>query len=272
MPSKLRTIEEAARLVHDGCRLGFGGQPALARRPMAFVRELVRQGRRDLHVFNMIGGLEVDMLLGAGAIASTNCCYVGLDELGPSPFFQRAAVGGSAEIVEYSEFTLVASLRAAGMDLPFLPWKTGWGSEVVERHGWGTIRCPYTGLELVAVPSNPLDVAAIQVVRCDESGNVELPYPLEVSYDFDYLVSRAATRVIVCAEHVEPISDPTRVAMIGREVSCVVHAPRGAWPCGIGTEYPVDGRHLLERYLPATATPEAFAAYLDEHVFGEPGT
>ena len=266
---KLRSLAEAARLVPDGARIGFGGSNALWRRPMAFVRELIRQERRDLAVYNMIGGLEVDLLLGAGSVAATHCCYVGLDEFGHAPHFQRAAVAGAVEINEYSEFTFVAGLRAAGMALPFLPWKTAWGTEVVERQGWHTIRCPYTGVELLAVPANRLDVAVIHAARCDAQGNVELPYPLDFIYDFDYLLARAADVVIVCAERVEPIIDATRVAMIAREVDCVVHAPRGAWPCGVASLYPVAGEHV-SAYVRA-ARGDDFAAYLEQFVHAGEG-
>jgi glutaconate CoA-transferase subunit A len=214
----------------------------------------------------MIGGLEVDLLLGAGALASTNCCYVGLDEFGQSAHFQRAAQSGEVEISEYTEFTFVAGLRAAGAGLPFMPWKTGWGSEVVERLGWKTVRCPYTDVELLAVPAIELDVAVIHASRCDRNGNVELSHPLDFIYDFDYLIARAAKRVIVCAERVEPIPDPTRIAMIGREVDCVVHAPGGGWPGGVASFYQVDGEHLDGEYLPASTSPEAFAEYLDRVV------
>jgi glutaconate CoA-transferase subunit A len=264
--NKLTSLSEAAGLVADGARIGFGGQPALSRRPMAFVRELIRQGRRDLHVFNMIGGLEIDLLLGAGSISSTHCSYVGLGDLGQSPHFQVAAREGSIEIDELSEFTLVASLRAAGMDLPFMPWKTAWGSEVVSRQNWKTITCPYTGVELLAVPATRLDVVVLQVSRCDAAGNVELPATLELSYDFDHLIARAASRVVVCSERVEPIADPSRVAMIAREVDCVVHAPHGAWPCGLGGEYGPDLEHMASTYLPATCDPVLFSDYLREHV------
>jgi glutaconate CoA-transferase subunit A len=265
------TLAEACDLVSDGDRIGFGGSNALWRRPLAFARELVRQGRRDLHVFNMIGGLEVDLLIGAGAVASTNTCYVGLDEFGHSPHFQRAARDGSVEIHEYSEFTFMASLRAAGMALPFIPWKTAWGSEVVERLGWKTIRCPYTDVEMLAVPANPLDVAVIQAVRADAGGNVELSQPLDFIYDFDYTISRAAERVIVCAERVEPMLDSSRTAMIGREVDCVVHAPGGGWPCGVASHYQVDAAHISQSYLPATIDAESFAAYIEDVVTpGEP--
>jgi glutaconate CoA-transferase subunit A len=268
---KRATLAEAAAFIADGDRIGFGGSNALWRRPLAFARELVRQGRRDLHVFNMIGGLEVDLLIGAGAVASTNTCYVGLDEFGHSPHFQRAARTGEIEINEYSEFTFMASLRAAGMGLPFIPWKTAWGSEVVERLGWKTVTCPYTDVELLAVPANPLDVAVIQAVRVDQGGNVELSQPLDFIYDFDYTISRAAKRVIVCAERIEPLRDASRTAMIGREVDCVVHAPGGGWPCGVASRYQVDAAHLNETYLPATVDEESFAAYIEEVVnAGEP--
>jgi glutaconate CoA-transferase subunit A len=266
--SKITSLTDAAALVEDGCRLGFGGQPALYRRPMAFVRQLVRDGRRRLHLFNQIGGLEVDLLLGAGAVASTNCCYVGLDDLGQSPHFQRAAREHRAHISEYTEFTLVASLRAAGMGLPFIPWKTGWGTEVAERQGWRTIACPYTGMELLAIPANRLDVAVVQVRRCDEFGNVERPAPLDISHDFDELICRAADRVIVCAEVVEPLADLSRTGLAAPEVTCVVHAPRGAWPCGMSGAYPPDLAHLAQHHLPAAASDAAFAHYLEDFVAG----
>ena len=268
---KVRSLAAAAREVADGDRIGFGGSNALWRRPLAFARELVRQRRTGLHAFNMLGGLEVDLLLGAGALASTNCCYVGLDDLGQSEHFQRAAREHSVEINEYTEFTFVAGLRAAGMDLPFMPWKSAWGSEVVERLGWETIVCPYTGAELLAVPATELDVAVILVPRADPAGNVELSNPPDFIGDFDLLVARAARRVIVCAEEVGPVREPTQIAMIGREVDTVVHTPRGGWPGGMAGRYQVDARHMAERYLPATADPAAFRAYLDEFVApGEP--
>jgi len=263
---KLRSLADAARLVPDGARIGFGGSNALWRRPMAFVRELVRQGRRDLAVHNMIGGLEVDLLIGAGAVAATHCCYVGLDEFGHAPHFQRAAADGTVEIREYSEFTFVAGLRAAGMDLPFMPWKTAWGTEVVQRQGWRTIRCPYTGMELLAVPANRLEVAVIHAVRCDADGNVERAQPLDFIHDFDHTIARAADVVIVCAETVGPIPDATRVALIGREVDCVVHTPRGAWPCGVASQYPVAGEHV-DAYVRA-AREDRFGAYLEAFVLG----
>ena len=120
--SKVISIEAAARLVQPGARIAFGGGGGMMRRPMGFCRELVRQRARELHVFQFLAGLETDLLIGARAVASTNAAYVGLLEYGPAPNFSRIVPEGSFKVNEYSEFLLIAVLRAADMGLPFLPW------------------------------------------------------------------------------------------------------------------------------------------------------
>ncbi|NUT55236.1 MAG: CoA transferase subunit A, partial [Thermoleophilia bacterium] len=258
----------AVGLVQDGDRIGFGGGNALWRRPLAVTRELVRAGARDLRVCNMIGGLEIDMLLGAGCVAETNCCHLALDEFGQSEHLQRAARDGSVQIREWSEFTFVAALRAAGMGLSFLPWRTAWGSDVARLQRWATVTCPYEGTEMLAVPALDLDVAVIHAVQADAAGNVALADPPDFIHDYDLIVARAARCVIVSAERVAPIEDATRIALIGREVDCVVEAPHGAWPGGVASQYGVDGEHMGREYVPATASPEAFRAYLGRFVHG----
>jgi glutaconate CoA-transferase, subunit A len=271
LTSKVISMSEAAALVPDGAKIGFGGGNALWRRPVAFARELVRQRRRDLNLYNMIGGIETDLLLGAGCLASTNTCYVGLDEFGQSEHFQRAARNHSIDIVEYTEFTLVASLRAAAMGLPFMPWKTGWGTDIAQQRGWATVKCPYTGIELLAIPANRLDFAVIQAVRCDEWGNVELMHPLDFIYDFDLLTCKSATTVIVCVEEVAALKDPSRSGLVSREVDYIVESRKGGWPGGFVPEYDIDAQHLRDVYVPASRSSDAFGEYLDRWVRNGPG-
>jgi glutaconate CoA-transferase subunit A len=265
----LCSLEEAAAAVPDGAHIAFGGGGAGMRRPLAFARALARRGARGLHVHHMLGGLETDLLIGAGAVASTNCAYIGLLEYGQAPNFQRAAREGLVEVNEYSEFMYVAGLRAADMGIPFIPWRTPWGSETVERLGIETVRDPYGEEELLAVPATKIDVTVLQVERADADGYVELPAEPDLIWDYDYLVGRVGAKTIVCAEEVGPIRDPARVALVGREVDHVVELPRGAWPLGLHPRYGPDVAHLNDAYLPAAAAgAEAFAAYLEQ--FGEP--
>jgi glutaconate CoA-transferase subunit A len=263
--SKVVSIEAAAAAVKDGDRIGLGGGGALMRRPLAFTRALIDRGARDLDHFHFLGGIEVDLLIAAGAARSTNCAYVGLLEYGQAPNFQRAARQGRIAVNEYSEFSFMAGLKAADMGLPFLPWKTPWGSDIVDVLGLKTVRDPYGGQELLALPATLLDVAVIQVERADEDGYVELPAAPDLVWDYDYLIGRVATTTIVCAEEIAPPRDPARVALVGHEVTHVVAAPGGAWPTGLHPLYGPDVDHVIGRYLPAAeAGGAAMAGYLRE--------
>lgn len=261
---KRATAAEAAALVADGARIGFGGSAGLWRRPMEFVRALIRAGRTDLHAFGVLSGLDIDLLIGAGAIASTNTSYVGLDEFGQAPNFQAAAISGAVAVNEYSEWIITAALRASNMALSFLPWRTGQHSNIASDLGLERVTCPYTGTSYLAIPAADLDVTVIQATRADAAGNTELGVPLDFIYDVDGLLARAAKTVIVCAEEIGPV-DPTRIQLLGREVAAVVESPRGAWPCGMSPLYGIDRDHLLDEYLPAAASG-AFAGYLERFV------
>jgi glutaconate CoA-transferase subunit A len=265
--TKVVSIDEAASLVQDEARIAFGGGGAGYRRPMAFSRALVRRGVRGLRVLHMLAGIETDVLIGAGAVAATNCAYVGLLEYGQAPCFQRAARTGDLLVNEYSEFMYIAGLRAADLGMPFVPWKTPWGSDMVETLELKTVVDPYRGGEYLAVPATEIDVAVIHVERVDEDGYVQAPAEPDLIWDYDWLIARIAKTTIVCAEEIAPPDDPARVALVGREVSAVVHAPGGAWPTGLHPCYEPDVDHITDVYLPAAAAGgELLEAYLREHV------
>jgi glutaconate CoA-transferase, subunit A len=261
------SLSGAAGLVANGAKIGFGGSIGLYRRPVEFARELIRQRKVDLHVFGILSGFEADLLIGAGCVASTNTSYVGFDELGQAPNFQRAAGDGSIEVNEYGEWMITAGYRAANMALPYLPWVSGRYTDMGERLGLKEIECPYTGQPLLAVRALNLDVAVIQVPRCDAEGNTEIPLPLEHMYDVDALIARSAETVIVCAEEIGEV-DPNRVQLIAREVDAVVEVPKGAWPGGLHPLYGIDRAHITDTYVPAVRDGN-FSEYLDRYVFAE---
>ena len=51
--SKVRSLEEAVAMVPDGATIGIGGLSMNAT-PMAFVRELIRQEKRDLELLAIV--------------------------------------------------------------------------------------------------------------------------------------------------------------------------------------------------------------------------
>ncbi|MGD9529556.1 MAG: CoA-transferase, partial [Pseudonocardia sp.] len=111
------SLAEAAARVADGATVALGGG-LCARLPMALVRELVRQGRRDLHVVGSAHSIDVDLLIAAGAVKVCEESYVGFEQdLGLAPAFRRAAQTGAIEVRESCCVTVLTQLRAAEMGL-----------------------------------------------------------------------------------------------------------------------------------------------------------
>jgi glutaconate CoA-transferase subunit A len=100
--SKLLTLAEAARLVPDGASITIGGT-LLHRTPAAFVRELARQGRRDLELVKPSPAYDIDLLCAAGCLSRSNA-GIGTFEanFGMAPSFRRAVESGQVRHTENS--------------------------------------------------------------------------------------------------------------------------------------------------------------------------
>lgn len=89
MYDKLKSLKEAAALVRSGARIVMSSN--LQRAPMALLRELVRRRTHDLRVIGVVGGeLNIDFLVGAGAVGVVDTCSVTLGEFARTgPNFAR---------------------------------------------------------------------------------------------------------------------------------------------------------------------------------------
>ena len=89
MRSKITSLAEAATHVKDGTSLVMSAN--LQRSPMAFLREVVRRRVRNLRVLGVVGGdLNIDFLVGAGAVAAVDTCSVTMGEFARTgPNFER---------------------------------------------------------------------------------------------------------------------------------------------------------------------------------------
>ncbi len=74
MTGKVMSLQEAASLVQPGHLLALGGM-TLYRRPVAFVRKLIRQGTGELTLLAPTAGYESDLLVGAGLVKRVLTCY-----------------------------------------------------------------------------------------------------------------------------------------------------------------------------------------------------
>jgi len=100
MPDKLTTLEQAAAKVKSGAQIVMSAN--LHRAPMALLRQLVRQGTRNLRVVGVVGGeINIDFLVGAGAASIVDTCSVTLGEFARTgPNFARYVTGGRVRALD----------------------------------------------------------------------------------------------------------------------------------------------------------------------------
>ena len=156
---KLMTEQEAvSRFVYDGCYIGtelYG----TVRCPMSLVREVLRQGIKDLRVAGQ-GVTELDLWLGAGLVKKLDLTYIGLEVYGTSRALRRAVESGQVEsVVEWSNGGITWRFKAAAMGVPFIPVRAMLGSDTFRYSAAKVVECPFTGQKICLLPALILDVA-----------------------------------------------------------------------------------------------------------------
>jgi len=264
---KQASLADAVALVSDGAVVALGGGLS-ARLPMAMVRELIRQGRRGLHLVGSAHSIDVDLLVAVGAVRRCEESYVGFEQdLGLAPAYRRAAEEGSIEVAESCCATLLAQLRAAEMGVPFLPVRGVRGSDIAGLHPeYATIICPFTGETLIAVPALRPDFALLHSPSGDRYGNLHLEQPYVLDERF-----ASASRTVIAT--VDELVSTEQVAASGvtipaHLVTAVVVAPFGAHPASCYPRYAYDRGHLREYVSAAQSGPDDLDKYLAIYVYG----
>jgi glutaconate CoA-transferase subunit A len=271
MRHKLTSLEDALSPISSGSTIALGGA-LLRRQPNAAIRQLIRQGVRDLTLQTWATTTATDMLCAAGAVRRFEGIYAGMFSHGLAPNFRRGVESGAIEVRDFSETAMIARFRAATAGLPFYPLKTLLGSDIAEQNPdqFRPITCPYTGRKLHAVQAAEADFTLIHGYAADEFGNVQWPIVRDTD-DVDNMIASASKRLIVTVERIIPHEDvkrqPSLTYIPGRIVEAVVHAPHGAHPAACDTLYDEDEAHLTA-YLAASATVDGIRAYLAEYVHG----
>ena len=268
--SKVRDLEQAVSMVPDGATIAIGGLSMNAT-PMAFVRELIRQEKRDLTLLAIVNGMAIDWLVAAGAVRKVIAGLVSFEGLGLAPNFRRAVQAGAIEFEESSEHILISRLQAAARNLPFMPTKAGMGTDVLAINE-GRLRVETdaaTGEQYVAALPLAVDVAVVHVHEADEHGNARVN-PKLVWMDSE--VVNAATTTIVTTERIVPHrafkAEPHRTTYPRFMVDAVVPAPWGAYPTSSFPEYTHD-RAFYEEYVAAAAAgKEEFELFFKNRVAG----
>jgi glutaconate CoA-transferase subunit A len=169
------------------------------------------------------------------------------------------------EIEEHSNFTIGLGLQAAAAGVPFLPTRTAMGSDFRRDGQFGSVRCPFTGEELLAVRAIRPDVAILHVQRADQDGNAHAWGNFGVMRE----AAMAARKVVLTCEevvhHDTILSDPNRTVIPGFAVSSVVHQPFAAHPSPTQGYTRRDDQFYFD-YHQETRTREGFEQWLKKWV------
>lgn len=227
---KRMTADEVVGELSDGMTIGIGGWGS-RRKPMALVRAIVRSSLRDLTIVSY-GGPDVGLLCAAGKVREVVFGFVSLDSIAYDPYFRRAREDGAIAVRELDEGMLQCGLRAAAHRLPFLPIRAGLGSDVLRLDPTlRTVRSPYDGEVVVAMPPLRLDAALVHLNRADRHGNARYLGPDPY---FDDLFCLAAARRYVSTEAIVDTAElgalgPPQALLLNRlMVDGVVETPGGA--------------------------------------------
>jgi glutaconate CoA-transferase, subunit A len=232
--------------VNDGDRIGIGGA-LLTRLPLAGLHALAAARRRDLVYVSWGGGIPLEILLGSGSVAKIVFCFSSLDIFGLAPLFRRALEEGTVEVEEWPAFAFTAGLEAAKQHLPFMPFRSPSGSDLMER-GLAVLPAPAAGTDVLVdlAPRLDLDVFLVHAQRADEAGNIEITG----ARGMDATAAFAARRVLATVEEVVPVGTLGSLKgsfVVPRHfVHQIAVVPFGAYPTSCLPYYTADFGGLAE--------------------------
>jgi acyl CoA:acetate/3-ketoacid CoA transferase alpha subunit len=267
MSAKVVSLSEATACIEDGSHVALGGF-AITRNVVAAVHEIIRARKRDLTVSQVIGGMDTDLLVGAGCVRRLIYSGGSLDRFGFLNAVNAAVSSGSLAVQEYSSLALTLRFHAGAMGLPFVACRSMLGSDLLAGVASSTdVRVgedPFTGTPTALLAPLRPDVAIVHVDTADERGNASLSGPTWAIRE----TALSARRVIVLCEEIVPAIPPDLVAIPGSVVQAVVAVPRGAHPTAVVGRYDYDAKHLQEYVRIVTEAPDGPMAYLDRYVLG----
>ena len=263
MNNVLSSLEDIAARIPDGARLAVSQDSTGV--SMAATRALVRRGARGLRLVCVpISGLQADVLIGAGCVATVETSAVTLGEFGTGPRFAAALKTGSIRVLDATCPAIHAALQAGQKGLPFIPLRGLIGTDVLAlRDDWKVIDNPFSiGDPIALLPAIRPDAALFHAPMADRDGNIF------IGRNRDLLtMAQASHECFVTVEKIvedDLMADPARSPGVipAIYVSGVAVAARGAAPLRFLDDYPAD-ETVLSDYARMARTDEGFRTWLD---------
>jgi glutaconate CoA-transferase, subunit A len=262
----LLSLREAIALhVRDGQTLALEGFTHLI--PFAAGHEIIRQGRRDLHLVRMTPDVVYDQMIGAGCASALTFSWGGNPGVGSLHRLRDAvehAWPGPLTITEHSHAGMAAAYTAGASRLPFGVLRGYVGTDLPRVNaGIRAVTCPYTGEVLATVPALRPDVTILHAQKADAKGNVLLRGIVGAQKE----AALAADALLVTVEEVVPDLDAPMNAIVLPHwvVSAVACVPGGAWPSYAHGYYPRDNA-FYQAWDDVSRDRDSFARWIEAHV------
>jgi glutaconate CoA-transferase, subunit A len=240
------TLAEAiADHVRDGDSVALEGFTHLI--PFAAGHEIIRQGRRGLHLIRMTPDLVYDQMVGAGCAAALTFSWGGNPGVGSAHRIREAIESGwprPLAISEHSHAGMAAAYTAGAAHLPFGLLRGYIGTDLTRVNGAiRAVTCPYSGERIATVPALNPDVTVLHAQQADRAGNVLISGIVGAQKE----AGLAARKLIVTVEEiVDQLEAPMNAIVLpGWVVTAVACVPGGAWPSYARGYYPRDNAFYI---------------------------
>lgn len=256
-------VDELVARIDDGASLAI--PPDYSNVPLAATAALIRRNARNLNLVAVpTSGLQTDLLIGAGCVASLEAAAVSLGEFGPAPRFTDAMRRGALAMRDSTCPAIHAALQAAEKGVPFMALRGVIGSDLIGRRpDWRVIDNPFGENDpILLLPALSPDVALFHARRADRAGNVWLGRRREL-----VTMAHAARRTLVSVEEIvddDLLGDETTAAgtLPALYVEAIAPAPGGSQPLGLEGVYEAD-RAMLAEYAEMARSADGFDRWLD---------
>jgi glutaconate CoA-transferase, subunit A len=261
--TKIETVDRLAARIPDGAFVGL--PPEYSYVPMELVRALVRRGARNLDVICVpIGGMAVDLLVGAGCVRSIEAAAISLAESGLAPRFTEAVQERRVKMKDSTCPAVHTALQASEKGVPFMPLSGLIGSDILNhRNDWKVVDDPLGkgGGPIALVPAIQPEFALIHSPLGDRFGNVWVGKRRELM-----TLAHASKETLVTVERIVDedllLSETTAAGTLSSlYVSAIAEAEGGAKPLGLPDCYERD-ESAIGAYARAAKTQQGFDDYL----------
>jgi len=260
------TLQEViAEVIRDGQSVALEGFTHLI--PFAAGHEIIRQGRRRLHLIRMTPDLIYDQLIGCGCADELTFSWGGNPGVGSLYRLRDAVENGwprPLTIHEHSHAGMAAAYTAGAARLPFGMLRGYVGTDLPQVNAQiRSVTCPYTSEQISTVPALNPDVTVLHAQLADRVGNVLIQGIVGAQKE----AALAAKRLIVTVERVTDALDAPMNAIVLPHwiVSALAVVPAGAYPSYAHGFYARDNA-FYQTWDDIARDRETFRAWIDRHV------